>query len=262
MASSISKKLKAALLRPEIFYRAYLKLFWGAQAPTEKINFAISNGTLKSRSEWEEACAAARKFHLPAHREPTKNWDHLAAVSLILANTTPAATVLDAGAELYSNILPSLFLYGYRQLYGVNLGFGFSSRRGPIRYLPGDLTRTEFADSSVDAVSCLSVVEHGVPLEAYFREMFRILKPGGLLITSTDYFPTAIDTTGKNAHGAPIRIFSRPEIEDALKLAQNVGFELTGPVDLECNEKPVHWKEYDLHYTYILFTLRKPLPDR
>jgi hypothetical protein len=88
--------------------------------------------------------------------------------------------------------------------------------------------------------------------------MYRLLKPKGLLITSTDYYPTPIDTRGKFAHGTPIRIFSRSEIQAALDLARSTGFELTGEVDLDCDEKPIQWEPFGLEYTFVLFTLRKP----
>lgn len=257
MALFVAKRLKALLLRPQSFFRAYLKWKFGAGALTEKPAATLANGTLKSCAEWEESLRAARRLHLPLHREPTKNWDHGAAIATVLANTAPEANILDAGAELYSNILPALFLYGYSNLYGVNLDFKFPSRRGPIQYLIGDLTRLPFPDQFFDAVTCLSVIEHGVPLDAYFREMHRVLKPQGLLITSTDYYPTPIDTAGKSAHGAPIRIFTRAEIERALSLASSIGFDPTGPVDLEADEKPITWEEYGLTYTFLLFTLRK-----
>jgi SAM-dependent methyltransferase len=252
-----AKRLKALLLQPELLFRAYLKWNFGAGALTQKPAATLSNGTLKNRAEWEESLRTARHLHLPLHREATKNWDHGAAIATVLANTTPQANILDAGAELYSNILPALFLYGYRNLYGINLDFKFPSRRGPIQYLIGDLTRLPFPDNFFDAVTCMSVIEHGVPLEAYFREMHRVLKPNGLLITSTDYYPTPIDTAGKSAHGAPIRIFTKEEIQRAFALASTVGFDLTGPIDLQADEKPVTWEEYGLSYTFLLFTLRK-----
>lgn len=218
----------------------------------------IANGTLKTRAEWEAAFENAKRLHVPLHRGPEKNWDHLAAVTTILANTNRSARILDAGAEIYSNVLPALFLYGYRELYGINLTFTDPTRRGPIRYIPGDLTRTPFPDEHFDAITCLSVIEHGVPLPDYFREMYRLLKPNGLLITSTDYYPTPIDTRGKVAHGTPIKIFSKPEIQAALELARSVGFQTTGNLDLECDEKPVRWDPFGLEYTFVLFTLRKP----
>jgi SAM-dependent methyltransferase len=195
---------------------------------------------------------------LPLHRAEEKNWDHLAAVRAIVGRTAKSARILDAGAEIYSNVLPALFAYGYRDLFGINLSFVDSARRGPIRYLPGDITRTDFRGGFFDAVTCMSVIEHGVPIRAYFREMFRILKPGGILITSTDYYPTPIDTAGKIAHGSPIKIFSQHEIEEMLEIAYECGFKPTATIDLECAGRPVRWELYDLDFTFIIFTLLRP----
>jgi SAM-dependent methyltransferase len=245
------------MLRSDAAYRLYLKLKFGADRPRAVASRPLPNGALKSRAEWERAAAEARAAGLPLHRGEEKNWDHLAAVFAILSETTTSARVLDAGAEFYSNVLPALFAYGYRDLYGVNLSFTGAARRGPIRYLPGDITRLSFADGYFDAVSCMSVIEHGVPLEGYFREMHRVLKPGGLLITSTDYYPTATDTAGKMAHGAAIKVFTRAEIEQMLRLAEEIGFERTGEIDLECSERAVEWPQFGLEYSFVIFTLRK-----
>jgi SAM-dependent methyltransferase len=250
--------VKGAFLTPTSLYRLTLKMKFGAARLSGPPGPNILNGTLKSRAEWEAAYERAKPMHVPLHRGPEKNWDHLAAVSTILANTKPEARILDAGAEIYSNVLSALFLYGYHHLHGINLSFTAPTRRGPIRYIPGDLTRTPYESSSFDAITCMSVIEHGVPLREYFREMFRLLKPGGLLITSTDYFPTPIDTRGQVAHGMPIKIFSKPEIQAAIELGKSEGFEQTGPIDLECEEKPIHWEQFGLDYTFVLFTLRKP----
>jgi SAM-dependent methyltransferase len=96
-----------------------------------------------------------------------------------------------------------------------------------------------------------------VPLESYFREMHRLLKPGGVLITSTDYYPTPVETGGMLAHGAPVKIFSKEEIQAALLLAASIGLKSTGAVDLECAEKPIRWDAYGLEYTFVIFTLQK-----
>ena len=253
------RRLKSAVLSTDFAYRLYLKLKFGSVKPSAPPAAPLPNGALQTTAEWQSALAHARSLRVPLHRSDEKNWDHLAAAFAILANTTPSARVLDAGAEYYSNVLPTLFLYGYRNLYALNLSFPSLARRGPIRYLPGDITRTAFPNAHFDAATCMSVIEHGVPLEAYFREMHRILKPGALLITSTDYYPTPVDTRGQLAHGAPIKIFTRSEIEDVLSLATQCGFELTGPVDLDCAEKPIHWPQFNLDYTFLIFTLRNKL---
>ena len=253
------RSLKSVILQTDVAYRLYLKLRFGAGRLSGPPDAHFPNGTLGSSTEWKNALARAKRLRVPLHRGVEKNWDHLDAVFAILANTSTSARVLDAGAEFYSNVLPALFVYGYRNLFGINLSFTSPARRGPIRYLPGDITKTDFPDGYFDAVTCMSVIEHGVPLESYFREMHRILKPGGLLITSTDYSPVSVDTRGQMAHGAPIKIFSRSEIQEALSLATGIGFELTGDIGLECTEKPVRWAQFDLEYTFIIFTLRKSL---
>jgi SAM-dependent methyltransferase len=231
-------------------------LKFGAARLTAIPEAPLPNGTLQSAEEWKATTEEARRLGVPRHRSDEKDWDHLAAVNAILGRTTPEARVLDAGAEFYSNVLPALFVYGYRNLIGINLSFTSPARRGPIRYEHGDITQTDFPDAWFDAATCMSVIEHGVPLEGYFREMHRILKPGGLLITSTDYFPTPIETGGKTAHGAAIKIFTRAEIEDMLRLAERCGFELTGDVGLECRERAVRWAQVDLEFTFVVFTLR------
>lgn len=251
------RRINSAVLRSDFLYRIFLKIKFGAGRLTGNPGPHIANGTLKNRAEWVAAYENARKQHVPLHRGAEKNWDHLAAVSTILARTNTAARILDAGGEFYSNVLPALFVYGYRNLYGINLAFTDPARRGPIRYLPGDITRAPFPAEFFDAITCLSVIEHGVPLESYFREMHRLLKPGGLLITSTDYFPTPIDTSGMLAHGAPVRILSKPEIQSAMSIAQGIGFVPTGELDLDCAEKPIRWDDHGLEYTFVIFTLQK-----
>lgn len=256
------RRVKSAFLRFDAIYRLHLKIRYGTNcgvlSSIPLIRESFPNRVLQSHVEWHDAARRAKQLRLPLHRGEEKNWDHLAAVRVIVSTTKKSARILDAGAELYSNVLPTLFAYGYRDLYGINLSFVDAARRGPIRYFQGDITHTEFPDMFFDAVTCMSVIEHGVPIEAYFREMFRVLKPGGILITSTDYYPTPIDTRDKIAHGSPIKIFSKYEIEEMLKLACKSGFKLTGTLDLECVARPIRWELYNLDYTFIIFTLLKP----
>jgi len=251
------RRVKSAILAPHSAYRLSLRFRFGSGRLTDKPSKPLPNGTLQNASEWKQAADMGKRLQLPLNRSAEKNWDHLAAVFAILAETTPSARIPDAGAELYSNVLPALFVYGYQNLIGINGDFKAPSRRGPIRYLHGDITQTVFEEASFDAACCMSVIEHGVPLEDYFREMHRILKPGALLITSTDYFPSQIDTHGQSAHGAPVKTFTQAEIEAALRLAVETGFELTGDVNLDCDKKPVRWEQCNLDFTFVIFTLRK-----
>ncbi|MGH9591135.1 MAG: class I SAM-dependent methyltransferase [Terracidiphilus sp.] len=254
----LRRRIKSAYFRLPGIYRLYLACKFGSACPPVFREPELPNRVLQSPAELREASEFGRRHRLPLHRSDAKNWDHLAAVKAILSNTTSAARILDAGAEMYSNVLPALYACGYRRLWGMNLSFADSARRGPIQYLRGDITRAGFSDGFFDAVTCMSVIEHGVPPQAYFTEMFRILKPGGMLITSTDYYPEPIDTGGKAAHGAPIQIFCRRQAEAMIALAQECGFEATGAIDLSTSSRLIRWEEYNLEYTFLIFTLRKP----
>ncbi|WP_078843894.1 class I SAM-dependent methyltransferase [Streptomyces albus] len=232
----------------------YMAMRWGL-AHRERPAVYPVNTVLRDRAEIDAAVAEAERLGLPPVWDAPKSWDSLGALHEVLSRTGPRARVLDAGAEYYSQILRWLYLYGYRDLTGINLVFERPVRCGPIRLETGDLTATRFADGSFDAVTCLSVIEHGVDPAAYFREMARILRPGGVLVTSTDYFAEPTDTRGRQAYGGPVRVFDRREMEAMFALAAEFGLELTGPVDLTSEERCVHWAEQDLRYSFLIWTM-------
>jgi SAM-dependent methyltransferase len=248
--------LRETLLTTRFGYGAYMSARWGG-GRRERPRVTWNNSALKTQAEVDVSVAEARRLRLPPLADAPKTWDTLAALNEVVTRTGPDATVLDAGAEIYSRFLPWLYLYGYRKLFGINLIFEGTKQQGPIRYEQGDITKTRFDAATFDAVACLSVVEHGVDLEAYFREMFRILKPGGVLVTSTDYFETPTDTRGLVAYGTPIRVFTRADIEEAVRIAERCGLKLTGPLELRSEDRIVTWAQYDLKYSFVVFSMTK-----
>ncbi len=236
-------------------FRQSLRMRYGGSGPHGRPDAPWHNAVLKNQTEVEGAVRQLRELGLPVMKKSAKNWDSIAALDLILKCTNKDAKVFDAGGEIYSMILPWLFLYGYRNLSAGNLAFQKQVKKGPITYHYSDITQTEFEPATHDAVTCLSVIEHGVDLRSYFREMSRILKPGGILITSTDYFETRVETGGQMAFGVPVHIFTREEIDEALDMASQFGFTLTAPLDLSAGDRTVYWRGMD--YTFIVFSLRK-----
>jgi SAM-dependent methyltransferase len=253
----VLRRVQDTLLSPEPAYRLWLRQTGAALPPRGELVVPGWCGTLKSVAQWQADVADSRRLGLSLHPDLPKNWDGRIAAAALLATTAEDDPILDAGAETYSRILSTLYAYGRRNLVGINLTFTRPAQRGPIRFEPGDITRTRFADASFAGVACQSVIEHGVDLPAYFKEMARILRPGGLLVSSTDYFPEPVDTRGQWAYGVPIKIFTREEILKMIAVAADVGFEPTHELDLECSERPVLWKQYDLRYTFTCFTLRR-----
>ena len=90
---------------------------------------------------------------------------------------------------------------------------------GSITYAHGDITATTFNDNFFDAVTCLSVIEHGVNVDSFFREMKRIEKPGGILVLSTDYWDSKIDTGHIRAFDSEFKVFDRIELEELFSVA-------------------------------------------
>jgi SAM-dependent methyltransferase len=235
---------------------AYWRLKWKTN-PRSKPGVGVQNAVLQNRAEWEAALSAVRELGLPPHEDPPKNWDSIAALRAILAETKPTARVLDAGAETYSAILPWLASYGYRNLIGTNLVFRKPVRVGPIVYEHGDITKSRFEDGTIDVITCLSVIEHNVDVSAFLHDAARTLMPGGLLILSADYFDPPIDTGGKVAYGGPVKVFCAADVGKILDEARGLGLVPTSEPKLTCGDKCVTWSRFGLSYTFLLLTLRK-----
>ncbi|WP_432509752.1 glycosyltransferase [Kineococcus sp. SYSU DK001] len=221
-------------------------------------------GVLHDAAEVADAVAQTARLRLPAHPDSPKNWDALGAVAAVLTladDGSRTARVLDAGSARYSPVLPWLRLYGLGRekgsLAGINLEFGSTVHRDGVEFRRGDVTDTGLPDGSLDAVTCMSVIEHGVPIAGFLTETARVLRPGGVLALSTDYDQDPPDTTGVTAYGAPVRIFSPADLRDLVALAARVGLDLVGELTDEVlahPERPVHWKRTGLDYTFVLLT--------
>ncbi|MGN6601347.1 MAG: GNAT family N-acetyltransferase [Ginsengibacter sp.] len=223
--------------------------------PTESFSY---DAVLKSKEEYLRSLSNLNLQNLPIHIDPPKNWDSFAALQVILSHTGSELedkVVLDAGGESYSSILPLLDAFGFRRLHCINLCLSELEHAGNISFEHGDITTTRFSDNTFDYIVCLSVIEHGVDIEKYFKEMGRILKKGGLLITSTDYWHEAVQTAGRSAYNAPVKIFKRDEVLNMVDVAKRYGLQLKGELDLTCANTVVSWMGLD--FTFIYFTLEK-----
>jgi SAM-dependent methyltransferase len=253
----LRSSLSRLLLRSDAIFGAYLRYVRGGGTVVRPTLALPPTGVLKNSAQKDAIVAEVRRLGLPPRKDSPKNWEALTALGQILETVPPDGAVLDAGGDLNSVILPWLFLYGYRDLHAIDLIFSNPLQRGPIRYHPGDLTRTPFPDGRFDAITCLSVIEHGVDPHAYFKEMYRLLKPGGLLVTTCDYWQDAIDTVGRLAYGTPIRVFTPEDIRRVIQTGEQYGFQLRGSIELACEEKVVTWVAHGLSYTFLAFSMTK-----
>lgn len=215
--------------------------------------------TLQTEKEYETAIEEVRSLGLHPHPNPPKNWDALSALKVILSSTESDSRILDAGGAVYSPLIEWLWVYGYDHLYVQNIDFENDFQRGDIYYQDNDFTDTGFQSNSLDVITCLSVIEHGVPIRDAFEEFYRTLKPGGLLTISTDYWKEKIETGGKNTNYATTKqnwnIFNDEEIKDILKISEDIGFELPEKRQFAVEDRTLKWKGES--YTFLYLELRK-----
>lgn len=245
------------LLKSRALFDAYLRRsapYFSGAAP----DFVRANRALQDFAELDLALGQGCRLGVPLHADWPKNWDTLTALTLTLQTVrSKSEPILDAGGTMYGAFLKTLYLYGFQNLKAVNLEFKGPRRLGPIRYLPGDITKLPDPDGHFAVAFCQSVVEHGVPLAAYFREMARVIKPGGLLITSTDYWDPKLKSEGMKAYGADVRVFCAQEIRDMLVLAAESGWEPISEPDFRCDQPVVKWRRLGLDFTFYTLALRR-----
>jgi SAM-dependent methyltransferase len=185
-----------------------------------------------------------------------KSWDVLKTASFLRDHLSPETPVLDVGAYA-SEILPVLHRMKYSNLAGVDLNPRIKEMpfADHIRYRVADFMATPFPDGSFGAITAISVIEHGFQGERLLREISRLLTPGGYFIASFDYWPEKIDTTGIDFFGMEWRIFSKEEVLGLIAEGRAYGLSHCGEIDLEADEKVVHWGGKD--YTFAWLALRK-----
>lgn len=95
----------------------------------------------------------------------------------------PTHTLLDAGCGRTAPVLRK-YRNKATRLIGTDL-VDFTETIDGIELLNNDLSKIDLPDASVDLVMSRSVIEHVQDPEAVYREIFRILRPGGRFVFLT-----------------------------------------------------------------------------
>jgi ubiquinone/menaquinone biosynthesis C-methylase UbiE len=115
----------------------------------------------------------------------------------ILQGLGPHSVLLDAGAGELG--FTKEFAPKVRLAVGTDMGTMRPVANGPVA-VQSNLERMPFIDASVNVIISMSVVEHLTNPEASFRELSRVLKPGGMLVAQT---PIKYDYVSLLAHVTP-----------------------------------------------------------
>jgi len=217
--------------------------------------FSGINTAMKSSDDFQRSTRITFDIGLKLHEDDFKNWDTLQAFWAVLKTNEKNALIVDIGATTKSSFLQNLRRMEFQNLIGANLDVKTPFVHEGIRYQHGDCTAMDFSGGSVSFINCQSVIEHGVDVKSFLSESARVLKPGGHLFVSTDYWCEGVDTRGQEAFGAPVKVFTRDEIEEIIRMANDVGLAPTSPPDLSCKDRPVSWIGMD--YTFVSLMFKK-----
>lgn len=223
---------------------------------------------LQNWSEIGEATKFLIGKGLPTYPGAEKNYD-LYRLYKTVESMPAEAKIVDLGC---GGLMALKFLYamGFKNLYGIDLTITIGDRarqltrmlrertlRIPFHLRRGNLTRTNFPNNIFDLAVCISTIEHGVSLEEFLAESKRIIKPGGTLFVTTDYWSEKIPVKeNEKPFGLPYKVFSEEDIKNFIKLAERFDFSLYNNVPIpEVSNKCIAWREKE--YTFICIVFRK-----
>ncbi len=209
-----------------------------------------------ARSRWRRM---AHRLGLPWAvnvGDELKSWDVLKTMEFIEGTVSKDDPILDIGA-FASEIPCILHKLGYRNVAGVDLNPKI--KRMPyadaVRYEVADFLHTPFENESFQAITAVSVIEHGFSAEQLLKEVSRLLRPGGSFVASFDYWPDKLDTRGIALFEMDWQIFSAQEVQRFLEEAIGYGLSPHGSVDLAGGDPAIHFASRN--YTFAWLALQK-----
>lgn len=185
-----------------------------------------------------------------------KSWDVGRTLEFIAAQLPKDARILDLGAYC-SEVPVALARMGYTGVHGVDLNpeVAFMPHAERVRYSVSDFMHTPFEAGSFDAVTSISVIEHGYDPERLLAEVGRLLRPGGYFMASFDYWPEKIDTGETKFFGMSWLIFSAQDVEHMLSVARKHGLVPVGTLNHAARDRAIHCMGFD--YTFGWVVLKK-----
>ena len=197
-----------------------------------------------------------------SHRGPLlvgdwlKSWDVSLTADFLCDKLHQDAAILDMGC-FCSEMLPVLHRAGFTRLAGADLNPRVVKMpyADVIDYRCEDFLHGGLPDSSQDAITSISVMEHGYDEPRLLAELGRLLRPGGYYLASFDYWPDKIDTGAVRFFDMSWTLFSREEVQGLIDAAGAHGLEPVGELDFEAAQRPI--KCAGFRYTFAWLALRK-----
>ena len=170
-----------------------------------------------------------------AYLHPGKRWEYPWALER--AQLRPGERVLDAGCG--RSVFPLYLADAGLRTTALDLELD-PALAAPLRleldWRTGDLTALPLPDRAFDAVFCISVIEHlpEARIPGALAELRRVLRPGGRLLLTTDFYDDAAAPIWYEGADRRFRVdwgvFDEPRLRRFILSAP--GFRVEGAVDL------------------------------
>lgn len=182
-----------------------------------------------------------------------KSWDVAQTLDFIDENLPREAKILDLGSYC-SEVPVSLVQMGYKNVGGVDLNPDVKKMpyADKATYTVSDFMKMPFSSDSFDAVTAISVIEHGYEPERLFAELGRVIRPGGYFIASFDYWPEKIDTKNTRFFDMSWLIFSEKDVYSMIEIAKCYGFDPVGELHPSSSEHVINCMGYDYSFGWLV----------
>jgi 2-polyprenyl-3-methyl-5-hydroxy-6-metoxy-1,4-benzoquinol methylase len=219
---------------------------------TTKPTAKALNRFLKTRNEINQCTEILRQNNLIEHGLDCKNFD----IKEISAHLTDG-NLLDMGASGSFILHNAIKLNLSGRKVGIDLSpVAAHDRAEGAEYFEGDLMKTPFSDGEFQNLTCLSVIEHQVDYSLLAKECARLLKSGGQLFLTCDYFNPKPDTSAMKLYSLDWNILDKEDVLRLVSILDKNGLKITSEIDWTTQEaviNPTYCSPANVSYTFGIF---------
>jgi SAM-dependent methyltransferase len=179
---------------------------------------------LRSRAEIERCTEYLKRNGLASHAVICKDWE----IAHIISDLSDG-NLLDMGSS-DSYILKNAVIKGIK---GEKFGIDLRAPNVPlaeVSYIEGNLLQVPLPGEYFQNITCLSVLEHDVDFGKFSGEAARLLKKGGTLYVTFDYWNPKIGTKTK-LYGLAWDILDKGDVLRFIQECANQGLKLVEDID-------------------------------